>query len=105
MVTLESITTRSGEIINIIEESAATYHKIGTILLQDRHGRRVEIIEIDERWKSANIMREIYKQWIADDQHYSWATLTDCLRQCHLKTLAYRIEQHFGLPSPPKEGI
>ena len=100
MVTLENITTRAGENINIVEESAPAYHEIGTILLQDRHGRRVEVIEIDERGRSMSIMRVIYRQWIAEDERHSWAKLTDCFRQCHLIDLAHRIEQHFGLPSP-----
>ena len=107
MVTLGTMTTRSGETISIIDESATAYRQIGSILLQDRYGRRVEVIESDEQWKSKKVMREIYKQWISEDEHHSWAKLTDCLRQCHLNSLAYDLELHFGLPLPllMREGI
>ena len=99
MVNLGNLTTPTGE-INIIGETAHAYREIGTILLNDRHGVRVDAFEIDENWKSQKIMRGIYKQWIAEDEHHSWTTLTECLRDCHLNTLASTIEQHFGLPSP-----
>ena len=105
MVNLEKLVT--GErVINIIEETAHAYREIGTILLNDRSGRRVGVIENDERGRSERIMREIYKQWIAEDKHHSWTKLTECLRVCKLEALASTIEHHFGLSSPVqvKEG-
>ena len=99
MVTLENLSTSEG-VINIIEETAHAYREIGTNLLNDRYGRRVEIIESNERGNVKRIMQEIYKRWIAEDEHHSWTTLTQCLRDCNLISLASTIEQHFGLPSP-----
>ena len=106
MVNLGRLTTRTG-VVNIIQESATAYREIGTILLDDRRGVRVEIIEHDEQWKVERIMREIYKKWIAEDEHHSWTTLTECLRDCSLNNLAFTIEQHFGLMSPQqtREGM
>ena len=99
MVNLGNLIMSSGN-ISIIEETAHAYRKIGTILLNDRRGVKVDAFEIDENWKSRKIMRGIYKQWIAEDEHHSWTTLTECLRDCNLNSLASTIEQHFGLPSP-----
>ena len=106
MVNLGKLTVSTGD-ISIIEETAHAYRKIGTILLNDRRGVRVDTFEIDENWKSHKIMRGIYRQWIVEDEYHSWTTLTECLRDCNLNTLAFIIEQHFGLPSPVqmKEGI
>ena len=100
LLSLEHLTIRTGKSINIIEETAHAYRKIGTILLNDRRGVRVDSLEMDENWKTKEIMRRIYKQWIAEDEHYSWTTLTECLRACSLNTLASTIEEHFGIPSP-----
>ena len=107
MVNLGNLPLSTGEVLNIIEETAHAYRKIGTLLLNDRRGVRVDAFEMNENWKSDKIVRFIYKQWIAEDEHHSWTTLTECLRDCHLNTLASTIEQHFGLPSPVqmKEGI
>ena len=107
MLTLEHLTTSTGKVINIIEESANAYREIGTKLLNDRRGVRVDTIKSDENNKLNQIMRRIYQQWIAEDEHYSWTTLTECLRDCSLNTLASIIEEHFGIPPPVhiKEGI
>ena len=106
MMNLEKLTTHMG-VINIIQESANAYREIGTILLNDRRGVRVKAIERDEHWKSERIMKEIYQKWLAEDECYSWTTLTECLRDCSLNNLAYTIEQHFGLMSPQqtREGM
>ena len=69
MVNLEKLTTSAG-VVNIIEETASHYRKIGTLLLNDRRGTRVDNIESDENSQS-NKMRRIYHQWIAEDEHYS----------------------------------
>ena len=79
MITLEKITTREGEVINIIEESCNAYREIGTILLHDRRGARVEAFEDDYRGMKMVIMREIYKRWIRENEHHTWKTLTECL--------------------------
>ena len=99
---LGNLRTHTGKVINIIQESAHAYRKIGTTLLNDRHGARVDNIESDEQGKSEKIMRKIYQTWIAEDERHSWTTLTECFRDNNLNTLASDIEQHFGLPSPVK---
>jgi hypothetical protein len=92
--------THAGKDIRIIEESARCYEHIGTSLLNDRRGVRVENIECDAENKREKIMTEIYKKWMKEDPGYSWTTLTECFRACRLISLACDIEQHFGIPSP-----
>ena len=96
------LSTSEGEGINIIQDSANSYRRIGTILLNDRYGNRVDIIEGDLKQKREEIITEVYKEWIKEDPGYSWTTLTECFRSCNLNCLAYNIEQHFGIPSPPE---
>ena len=103
MVNLENLTTSAG-VINIVEQTAPAYRKIGTQLLNDRYGTRVDNIESDEKNSQSNKMRRIYHQWIAEDKHHSWTTLTECFRVCDLNTLASIIEEHFGLSPPVQEG-
>ena len=96
------LNTCVGKDIRIIEESASCYHFIGSHLLDDRYGSRVEAIEYDAGDKRERIITEIYKKWMKEDPSYSWTTLTECFRACRLHRLANDIEQHFGIPSPHK---
>ena len=98
MQTLYNLPTSRGD-IKIIQSSASHYRHIGTNLLDDRYGERIDEIEHDKRGERE---REGYnrKQWLAEDTNCSWATLTDCFRQCDLNNVAISIEQHFGLPPP-----
>ena len=98
------LSTCERESINIIQESANSYRCIGTILLNDRYGTRVDVIESDMREKGEKIITEVYKEWMKEDPGYSWMTLTECFRACNLNRLAHDIEQHFGIPSPPENG-
>ena len=100
LMNLMYLSTSEGEGIDIIQESATSYRRIGTILLNDRYGNRVDIIESDMREKGEKIITEVYKEWMKEDPGYSWTTLTDCFRACNLNRLAHDIEQHFGIPSP-----
>ena len=101
-----NLSTSEGE-IKIIQQSAKYYRDVGTILLNDRHGDRVDVFEQDTRWKSEAMVLQIYKEWLGEDPNCSWMTLTDCFRECGADRLAYSIEQHFGLPSPQQipEGV
>ena len=96
------LSTQQGKDIHIIDDSASSYHQIGITLLNDTRGNRVDNIVNDKR-EGVAIVSEIYKQWLAEDKNYSWVTLTKCFRRCRLNTLAYDIEEHFGLPSPPDD--
>ena len=100
MKKLQRLVTDAENPINIIEESACKFKEIGTILL---NSTKVDNIEASVRGNQVEAVREIYKQWMREDENYSWTKLTQCLRQCELKVLASQIERHFGLPSP--EGI
>ena len=96
------LSTQQGKDIHIIDDSANSYHQIGITLLNDTRGNRVDNIVNDKR-EGVAIVTEIYKQWLAEDKNHSWVTLTKCFRCCRLNTLAYDIEKHFGLPSPPDD--
>ena len=102
---LLNLPSHGGRVIKVIESSAARYYNIGIILLNDRHGDRVSAIERSLNRQVMDIMREVYREWLAEDINCSWTTLTDCFRQCDLNNLAYSIEQHFGLPSPPSHSL
>ena len=106
LLTLMNLSTSEGD-IKIIQKSAKYYRGVGIILLNDRHGDRVDVFQQDTRWQSEAIVLKIYTEWLAEDPNCSWMTLTDCFRQCGADRLAYSIEQHFGLPSPQQnpEGI
>ena len=56
MIDLMHLSSHEGETIYIIDESANSYRKIGTILLNDRYGNRVDIIESDARGKADRII-------------------------------------------------
>ena len=96
------LTLTSLEGINIIEESAPYYREICAILLNDKHGSRVENIELDEK-KGEEKMRAVYSWWMRESQYHSWDTLLDCFRKCHLNSLAHRIEEKLrrSPPTPP----
>ena len=100
MTDLIHLVTREGKDIHIIEESAKYYRQIGTILLNDERGNKVDTIVDDTREKTETIT-EIYKKWMREDPNYSWVKLTQCFRKCSLNSLASDIEQHFGIPPPP----
>ena len=102
MQTLLHLPSHGGRAIKIIESSAFRYYRIGLILLDDRHGDRVTAIVQSHNRQVTDIMREIYREWLAADINCSWATLTDCFWQCDLNNLAYSIEKYFGIPSPKK---
>ena len=86
------LSTSEGVSINIIQESANFYHRIGTTLqlLNDTRGNRVDTIEDYVRGERETIITEIYsyKKWMNEDPNYSWTGLTDCFRACGLNCLA-----------------
>ena len=99
------ITLTSLKGVNIIEESAPCYREIGAILLNDKHGSRVENIELDER-NSEEKMRAVYSRWMRESQYHSWDTLLDCFRKCRLNSLTHRIEEKLGRsPTTPPPGM
>ena len=99
MTDLIHLTTREGKDIHIIEESAKSYRQIGTILLDDERGNKVDTI-VDNTRKRAETITEIYKKWMNENPNYSWMKLTQCFRKCSLNALASDVEHHFERPPP-----
>ena len=99
MVTLRKLSTHNG-VINIIQQTAARYRDIGTLLLNDRDGAIVGGIEVSARGDLLVAVDMVYTKWIREDVDCSWKKLTQCFRDCGLNSLASDIEQHFGLTSP-----
>ena len=91
-----------GHSIRIIEESAHKYRRIGTHLLGDRYGCRLDTIVNDNRGKSEDIITEVYKTWINEDLDCSWKKLIEYLKISDLKRLASDIEKYLGI-HPPTE--
>ena len=99
---LQSLITDADHPIKIIEESAHRFKDIGTILLSDRKGTKVDNIATSVRNNPVEAVREIYRQWMQEDVNYSWTKLAQCLRRCELNVLASQIEERFSLPSSDK---
>ena len=83
-----------------MQETAPHYRSIGTLLLKDRYGHRLQAIDMDEK-TAADKIREVYVKWLEEDPYSSWATLCECFRECNLHTLAKKIESRFHMVSPP----
>jgi len=54
---------QENEQINILEEIGSKYYDFGILLLQDRFGKKVAIIEQDHKNDTLRILREIAKLW------------------------------------------
>ena len=91
--------------LKIIAKSANKYREIGDILLKDGDGTEVGNMKTVERDNPQLIVRAIYKQWMQEDEHCSWAKLAWCLRRVSLNPLAADIEQRYGLPPQAQEGM
>ena len=71
LMNLMYLSTSERDGINIIQESASSYRCIGTLLLNDRYGNKVDITESDMREKGEKIITEVHKEWMKEDPHYS----------------------------------
>ena len=61
------------------------YREFGIILLQDKEGDKVAVIENDCRGKAEDITREILMQWLkGDGLSVTWDSLITALRKCEL---------------------
>lgn len=96
MISLDKLPTLFGD-INIIQESAGKYKEIGTVLLDDRTGAKVNNIAVASRGVPEEAIRAIYAKWMREDSSYSWSKLTSCFKSCGLNTLASEIEFQFAL--------
>ena len=94
MITLRRLSTHNG-VINIMQQTAARYRDIGTLLLNDRNGAIVDGIEKSAIGDPVAAVDMIYSRWVREDVDCSWKKLTQCLRDCGLNSLGSDIEQHF----------
>jgi hypothetical protein len=78
-----------GNPVRISERIGAKYSDIGTYLLKDDHGGKMETITNNARGKIDAINREIFRQWLAGGATpVSWKVLVDALERAQLKALA-----------------
>ena len=96
MVNLHSFPfPNENEGIKIIERASKQYQAIGTHLLNDTHGIKVNNIQSKTNG-NIEAMREIFCQWLQEDAQCSWKKLLQCLRKCDCKSLADEIECTLG---------
>ena len=69
------------------------HETFGIILLDDKAGKRVDIIKKDCRGISEDITMEILKEWLnGKGTEVSWKSLVKTLRKCKINFLADQIE-------------
>ena len=75
----------------------STLQEFGISLLEDKTGRIVEAIELDQRMQS-RICREIVKRWLEGKgkQPVTWGTLIDVLDQIELRVLSSDIRSQIS---------
>ena len=82
----------NGTSLSIINEVGTSYEQFGILLLKDDFGKRVEIIEHDER-KVARIITQIFREWLeGKGLKQTWETLLKVLRMMGLEELANNVE-------------
>ena len=76
--------------VDIIEEIGVKYFKLGTSLLQDTTGAKMDAIIEQCREKAYKINHQVLSRWIKGEgkQPVSWATLASELERCGLTELA-----------------
>ena len=77
--------------IQIMDEIGTKYDTLGTFLLNDIKGNKIEKIKNDFK-RTNQIVREIMYQWINLSKANSWEDLVKCLKISQLIVLAENIE-------------
>ena len=90
--------------IKILQESAGKFRDIGALLLRDDTGARVSGIANAALGDQVEAVRNIYIEWMQEDEDHSWKKLIKCFRDVELNSLARDLELHFQLPSPSDRG-
>ena len=74
---------------NIFERISTNWEAVGTALLKDNTGDKMEIIDNDEK-KTENKNRRVLRRWLKGEgrQPTTWSTLIDVLNEMNLKVLA-----------------
>ena len=80
--------------IDIAQEIGTDYEKFGTLLLEDKTGKKVKNIKVSERDDPLLITVEILCQWLhgKGKEPVTWRTLVTCLRATDLNVLAENID-------------
>ena len=89
---LKKIKNRDG--LDVIDTIAASdYSSFGMSLLEDVNGRKVDLIEKDERANgSSSVVKKILQEWIDRGKDRTYRRLIDCIRESGMGAFAERIE-------------
>ena len=80
-----------GKDIKIIARASVNFQQIGARLLKDDHGNKVDNIQSKTK-SNEDAMREVFCQWLREDDQSSWGKLIQCLRKCDCERLADEID-------------
>ena len=70
-----------------------SYKTFGIFLLDDKAGKRVDVIKEDCRGNPDKITMEVLKEWLnGKGTEVSWKSLIKTLRKCKINSLADQIE-------------
>ena len=104
LVTLEQFPCEiGGTRPNIVAKVAKDYRPIGTFLLDDEDGSKVDNIEVVQNPEET--MRGILKKWLKQDTDCSWEKFINILKQVGLNALAKDIEDALRECKEPTEGV
>ena len=79
--------------IRIMDMIGSNYHTLGTDLLNDTDGGKIETIKHDHKL-TADILRKIFNRWIKEHQMTNtWEKLVEYLEYARLQALAEEIEK------------
>ena len=75
--------------IDIVEEIGPDFELFGTLLLEDKNGNKIKIIEKSERGDVLRIVAEILRQWLKGKgrRPVMWQTLIQCMGESKLNVL------------------
>lgn len=79
--------------LEVPQKVGKNYEKFGIILLNDKDGTIVAVIENDANFQSEKIVRKILKNWIQGmGKEVTWKSLIRVLNTCEIFNLAKRIQ-------------
>ena len=88
--------------VNLAEEIGTDYKNFGTLLLEDKKGKKVDAIEKKQDRDSERINKDIVQQWLRGKgrQPVTWDTLVAVLEDIKLLALAKQIKGAKHVVSP-----
>jgi hypothetical protein len=82
--------------LKVPEEVGTNYRKLGTFLLNDESGCKIDVLEHDCFRQAHDVTMKILQNWLAGKGGPpTWQTLVESLRRCELNTLADKIQQKY----------